>query len=241
MRTSNERWWAIAGPAFAVLFWGAVFVLEPSIPGEKASAQEVVDYFNGHRGRTLADVFLAPLLVALLLVFVAYFRARARNHEGSTTARLAQVLMVMGAVVWASGALLGSVISLALTTASDNGQIEIARTLNVLGNSTWIPFIAGIAVTLLGAGLTVLSTGVLPRWMGWVALVVGVISLAGPGGFLGFFVGPLWVLVAGVMLFLRPGVDVPAARRSTDEAVRGSAGPASADASGDPRGQRTPT
>ena len=43
----------------------------------------------------------------------------------------------------------------------------------------------------------------MPAWLGWVAVVVGVISLVGPGGFLGFFVAPIWTLVAGVMLSLR--------------------------------------
>ena len=82
----------------------------------------------------------------------------------------------------------------------------------------WIPFIAGIAATLIGAGLTVLSSGVLPRWLGWVALVAGVISLAGPGGFLGFFVGPLWILVAGVLLFRRSD-EVPTAAGDADVSV----------------------
>jgi hypothetical protein len=217
MPKSNERWWAAAGPVFAVLFCVAVFALEPSTPGDKASAATVIDYFNGHKGRTLADVFLAPLLVALLFVFIAYLRTRAREYEHTVTSRLAPVVLVMGAVAWASGALLGSVTSLTLVTASDHAQPEVAVTVNVLANNAWIPFIAGLAVTLIGAGLTVLSTGLLPRWLGWVALVAGVISLAGPGGFVGFFVGPLWLLVAGVLLFLRPSASVPAARSGVED------------------------
>jgi len=218
MPKSNERWWALAGPVFAVLFWVAVFTLETSTPGDKATAATVMNYFNSHKGRTLADVFLAPLLTALLIVFIAYLRARAREYEGTVTSRLAPVVLVMGAAVWVSGALLGSVTSLTLVTASDHVQPEVALTVNVLANNAWIPFIAGLAVTLIGAGLTVLSTRLLPRWLGWVALVAGILSLAGPGGFIGFFLGPLWILVAGVLLFLRSGTDavVPTARESVD-------------------------
>jgi len=219
MTKSNERWWAITGPAFAVVFWVVVFTLEGSTPGEQASPQEVVDYFNDHQGQTIADVFLAPLVMTMLLVFVAYRRARAREHERCLTARLASTVLIMGTAVWVSGALLGSVAQLALVTSSDNNQLEVAHTVNVLANSTWIPFIAGIAATLIGAGLVVLTTDLLPRWLGWVALAVGVVSLAGPGGFLGFFVGPLWVLVAGVLLFLRPSADVPGQRERTGSAA----------------------
>jgi hypothetical protein len=113
-------------------------------------------------------------------------------------------VLLAGAVLWASGLLIGATTSLGVLTASDHGQSQVAQTMNVLCNDAWLPFIAGIAVTLIGAGLTVLATGVLPRWMGWVAAVTGVVSLAGPGGFLGFFVGPLWLLVAGVLLARAP-------------------------------------
>jgi hypothetical protein len=95
------------------------------------------------------------------------------------------------------------VLSLALLSSSDHNQPQVAQAANVLSNASWIPFIGGIAVTLIGAGMTVLRTRILPVWLGWVALVAGVVSLIGPGGFLGFFVGPLWMLVAGVMLGLR--------------------------------------
>jgi hypothetical protein len=119
--------------------------------------------------------------------------------------------MIGGAVVWAGGLLLGSWLDLAVVSSSKHHQEGVAQTLNVLLATNWIPFIAGIAVTLVGAGMTVLSTGILPRWMGLVGLVVGIIALAGPGGFLGFFVAPLWMLVAGVMMLRTDMVAEPAA------------------------------
>jgi hypothetical protein len=53
------------------------------------------------------------------------------------------------------------------------------------------------------------------HWVGQVVpttlVVVGIIALAGPGGFLGFFVAPLWMLVAGVMMLRTDMVAEPAA------------------------------
>jgi hypothetical protein len=211
----KNRWMVWTGPLFTVVFAGALFGLEGSTPGEKASSKEVMDYFNSHQGRTMTEVFLAPLMAALLVLFASHIRTMVRDRhlvpgQGPT-------VLLAGAVLWASGLLLGSVLSLALVSASDHGQDQVAQTMNVLANDSWIPFIAGVAVTLIGAGLTVLGTGILPRWMGWVALVVGVISMAGPGGFLGFFVGPLWLLVAGVMLGRAPApasLDEPSIART---------------------------
>lgn len=201
-----SRWLAWTGPLFTVVFYLAIFLLEGSSPGEKAPAQEVVDYYNSHRGRTFAEVFLAPAMAALLIVFLSYFRSVLRARR---PADAGGTVLMAGGILWAGGLLTGSVVSLMLVTSSDNGQEQVAETANVLGNDVWIPFIAGIAITLIGAGMSVLSSGVLPRWLGWVALVAGVVSLAGPGGFLGFFVGPLWLFVAGVLLARAPAREEP--------------------------------
>lgn len=195
---TNSRWLVWTGPLFTVLFAVMLFGLEGETPNEKASTETVTAYFNSHRGRTIAEIFLTPLLATLLILFISHLRSLVR-----ATADAGPTVMISGAVLWASGALFSTVTQLGLVDASRHGQPEIAHTLNVLANSSWLPFIAGIAVTLIGAGMTVLRSAVLPTWMGWVALVAGVGSLAGPGGFLGFFGGPLWVLVAGILLMKR--------------------------------------
>ena len=196
-----NRWMVWTGPLFTGVFAIALF-LEGDTPGEKTSAADVVKHYTSHGDRELAVVFLAPLLSALLVLFASHVRTMVRDRhlvpgQGPT-------VMLAGAVLWASGILVGATTTLGLLSASDNGQEQVAQTLNVISASIWLPFIAGIAVTMLGAGLTVLSTHLLPRWTGWVALVVGVLSMLGPGGFVGFFAGPLWLLVAGVMLAREP-------------------------------------
>lgn len=208
------------GPVYAVLFLVVGLVLEGDAPGEKTSGEDVVAYFNGHQGRTLAEAFAGPLAAALLILFVSELRTRARARQDSGAPATA---MVAGAVLLAGGILFGSAIDLGLASSADHDQPEVAQTLNVLGNADWIPFIGGIAVFLIGAGLTVLSSGLLPKWLGWVALVGGVVSLVGPGGFIGFFLAPLWILVAGIMLGVRgssdstggPGAAVAGGHRTT--------------------------
>jgi hypothetical protein len=206
---NTSRWLVWTGPLFAVGFIVSVLFLEGETPSDKASAERVMDYYNAHQGRSLVSAFLAPLGATLLVLFAAHLRAiaRGRGDSGGT----GPTVLLSGAILWAAGILVGSTTTLALVQAADHDQAQIAQTMNVLANSGWVPFIGGLAVMLIGAGLTVLSTGILPRWMGWVAAVVGVVSLAGPGGFLGFFVAPLWLLVAGVLLARTPSGQVPAA------------------------------
>ncbi|MDQ1689736.1 MAG: hypothetical protein QOK42_2711 [Frankiaceae bacterium] len=204
MDTRDSRWLVWTGPVFTVLFYAAIFGLEGSTPGEKDSAKSVTAYYNSHQGRGMAEVFLTPLLVLLLVLFVSHVRTLARIAAGGTGS--GPTVMVSGAILWGAGMLVGSLLGLALLSSAHHGQDQVAQTVNVMNAAGWVPFIAGIAVTLVGAGMTVLATGLLPRWMGWVAVVAGVISLAGPGGFLGFWVGPIWMLVAGILLARRTTV-----------------------------------
>jgi hypothetical protein len=119
--------------------------------------------------------------------------------------------MVSGAVLWAAGMLFGSTLDLAAADVGDKKLEGAAQAVNILIEASWLPFIVGIAVTLIGAGMTVLRSGVLPSWLGWIALVVGIVALAGPGGFVGFFVGPIFMLVAGILLYMRQSEPVAAA------------------------------
>jgi hypothetical protein len=202
----NRRLLALAGPVFAVLFLLALFVLDDDGPGDKASGKAVVDYVNDHEGALLVGAFGGPALVALLVLFFSHLAALAR--ERSAAAGAGPTVMVAGAVLWGAGLLGGSALQLAALDSADDNQEQVAQTIYVLLNADWLPFIAGIAVTLIGAGMTVLRVGLVPRWLGWVALVVGIIALIGPGGFAGFFVGPLWMLVTGILLLMRD--DEPA-------------------------------
>lgn len=206
MRQAGSRMWAWTGVAFFVLFAVSVFVLNNSTPGEKASAQTVMHYYNGHYGRVTTDALLSPVLVALVVIYFTYLRARAR--AAGATSDIGPTTMLAGAVIWAVGGLLGSVMELTVASASHHHQAAIAQTANVLSNDSWIPFITGIAVTLIGAGITVLQSALLPKWIGWVALVAGIVSLGGPGGFVGFFVAPLFVLVSAILVMRAKDIDI---------------------------------
>ena len=206
MRQAGSRKWAWTGIAFFVLFAVSVIFLSGSTPGEKASAQTVMHYYNSHNGRSMLDALMSPALVALGVLYFTYLRARAR--EAGATSDVGPTTMLAGAVIWAMGGLFGSVTELMVTSASYHHQAQIAQTANVLSNDSWIPFIAGSAVMLIGAGVTILTSSLLPKWMGYVTLVAGVVSLVGPGGFLGFFIAPLFVLTSAIMMMTSKQIDV---------------------------------
>lgn len=202
-RDDRDRWMAWAGLAFLILTAVMMFLSGSDI-ADGASGAKVVESIEADKDGLLVAVFLTPVAVAVLLLFTARLRGLVGPAAGA-----GRRLLQYGAVILASAMALGASIDLALITAADNNQEAVAQALNVLDSSTWMPFTIGLAILLTGAGMSVLRTGVLPAWMGWVALVVGVVSLLGPGGFAGYFLGPLWVGFAGSMLATRRTAPAP--------------------------------
>jgi hypothetical protein len=205
---STSKWLAWTGPLFVVGFAVIIFGLEGSTPGEKAHLDKINAYYSSHQGRTTTAALMAPLGAVLLVLFASYLRAIARDRNPAAV--IGPNVLFAGALLWAAGIMFGAAFDLTLVSSVHNHQDAVAQTMNVINNDDWIPFVGGIAITLVGAGMTVLGTRILPVWLGWVALVAGIVSLAGPGGFIGFFVGPLFLLVAGVWLAVSSRTPAPA-------------------------------
>jgi len=64
-------------------------------------------------------------------------------------------------------------------------------------------------VFLVGTGISVLQRGALPKWIGWIALVLAVIAFT-PIGFFAFIGSGILIAVMGVTLAIR-GRAKPAA------------------------------
>jgi hypothetical protein len=198
----RDRWMAWGGVAFLLLFI-AMMALGGDDIAEKSTGKQVVDAMNDGSDAVYISIFLAAPAVACLLAFTARLRDVTGGLGGA-----ARHLLQYGAVLLSGAIAFDAVLTLGLVSSADHDQEGVAQTINVLSADDWIPFTIGAAMLLIGAGLSVLRSGALPTWMGWIALVVGVVSLLGPGGFAGFFIGPLWIGVAGVMLATRRPVVV---------------------------------
>jgi hypothetical protein len=188
------------GPVFGLLFLVLGLVVAGDEPSKDDSTAKILAFYNDHSASVMTGVFLSPLAAALIILFAAELRSRARAGGASSTGASA---MLGGAVVWGASIVFGSMVELGLQDAGDDGKGPVAQTLVYLNDGAWVPMIAGLAVFLIGAGIASLGSRMLPAWLGWIALAVGVVSLAGPGGFVGFFVAPVWVIVTGVVLALR--------------------------------------
>jgi hypothetical protein len=51
----------------------------------------------------------------------------------------------------------------------------------------------------------------LPKWLGWVAIVIGILTLIPPTSFPALFAFLIWTVIVSVLMYLRGGGSVGAA------------------------------
>lgn len=90
-------------------------------------------------------------------------------------------------------------LSFALADAADNGVggPEL-QALNVISSDTWLMFVPAIGVWGIASGAGMLQTGIAPRWLGWMAVVLGVLCFVPIVSFFGFLLSAVWIVAASV-------------------------------------------
>jgi Domain of unknown function (DUF4386) len=195
----NDWWVPLTGVAFVVvLIVGFVIGGEPPDSGEPV--QEIVEHYVDNETSVIIGAVLATIAGALLIFFAGNLRKVLRAAEGEGGALSALVLV--GAAVIAVGAALDGTISFALADKADEIEPTAVQALQALWDNDFLPIALGILVFELSAGLSIVRHGALPRWLGWVAIVIAVVTVT-PVGWFGFIAGGIWVLIVSVVLTLR--------------------------------------
>jgi len=201
-----ERLAPLTGVLYAALFIIAMG-MQGSAPSSDAPGAEVIAFYHSRHGAGYVSCFM---IVAAAVAFVFFAGALRDALRGDRDEDWLPTVAFGGGVAYAIALSLFAVGQAALLKGADLGNVEMARTLNVLNSANFFPAMAAVSVVLLAGGTAALRTKALPRWLAWVATVVGAVAVLGPLGFAGFFLLPLWSLVAGVILSRR-AANTPAA------------------------------
>jgi len=194
-----RRWLALCGVGTVLLF--AVAFFSTSTPDDSASAAKVVSYYRDHRGAANVGN-LAELIAGVLLVL---FAVRLREFLGSDQpdGGLLPNVAFGGALILSAGFLLDAGVSFALVRSARQGFTGSAQTLNMVANDSVFVVTGGAAILLLGAGIATVRRPALPRWLGWFAVVIGVLALPGPFGVFAAVAAMIWLLVVAILIFRR--------------------------------------
>jgi hypothetical protein len=191
------------GIVYAVVF-AVGYVLAGNGPSNTASGAAVVRYYTMHKGSETVAVFAVAIASVAFVLFASSLRRFLTRNNDS---RLLSSAITSGSAVYATGVLAMAMLTMGLVDAAKHSMGGVAQTLNVLASEDWVPVVAGISITALASGVISLRTGALPRWLGWISIVLGIMAIAGPVGGIAFLLFPVWNVVLAAVI-LRRGSDV---------------------------------
>jgi hypothetical protein len=180
---------------------GFAFASANSPPGASANGADVVRFYASHESGARASDLLWAASFALTLFFAGSLRThlcRSAVAEGLTMTGMA------GAAVLAAAGTLYFNFDYALADVPTHLDDPAAQALNVLALQMALGAGVGLLVFGVSMGLAIVRCDVLPRWLGWVAIVIGIAGVT-PAFIvvLPFFL--LWMIVTSIAVLRRAG------------------------------------
>jgi hypothetical protein len=199
----------LSGALFVVLVLIAFIPLGGNTPEGDDSAQKVVSFYSDHETREILASIVLGLAAVVLLFFSATLKQRLEALERGR-GMLPTVAFAAG-VVASGGFLAAASLHFALADFAGDIQGSAAQALNAIDSDFFLPFAMGLAALVLATSLWVLRTRLLlPTWLGWLGIVIFVVTFT-PAGFIAFGLAGIWIVVVSILLYLR---DEPVATPS---------------------------
>jgi hypothetical protein len=194
--------------AASVLLIVVSFIVAGEPPDLDSPANELVSYYDDN------GLQIGGALLALGSFFFLLFSAAVSSllRAVRDTAATAANVTLGGGIVFTVGLTIFAGLAFTAGEAVDDLDVTTLQTLNALEMNMFFTVAVGTAAFLLGTGVGALKTGLLPRWLAWVAIVLGVVAIT-PVGFAAFIGLGIWTLIVSAMLAMRagaapaPGVD----------------------------------
>jgi hypothetical protein len=194
-----------------VLFVIGTILLFDGAPDSDASPARVIAYYSdsGHRNKIMFGWLVAGLGIFFFLWFLASLRQAVRRVEGGDGFLTA--LTTIGGVIYAALAFAAIALNVGVRTMSDDtykhtvypGLIHAANDASYVLHATGG---AGAAAMIIAATLAFMRAGAIPKWSGWVGIVLGVLALASIIFFPQAAIG-IWLLAVSIWLFVRSPRD----------------------------------
>jgi hypothetical protein len=197
-RLTTPRAAAIAGIVFSVLLIASLVLIRISVP---ADPQDAGDWLSGGWRNVNLALNLLPFAGIAFLWFIGVVRDRLGQYEDRffATVFLGSGLLFL-AMLFVSAAIAGGIISIfgaAPGMLIESGLYTFGRTVTYEIMNVYTMKMAG--VFMISSCTLSLRTGIFPRWMAYLGLVLALFLLFS----LGFFywaplIFPLWVLLISV-------------------------------------------
>ena len=190
----------------AVVLFVVAGAIAGEIPDVDDPVAEVAEFYTENDSDQVTGAILLMFAAVAFLCWSIQMRAALLAGEGGAASRT--TLGFAGTVVFAIGVAIQAGLAISLGEAADDLDPAAVQALHALSVNMFPPLAVGMFLSLLGYGLAIVSTGVLPRWLGYVA-VAGALFAITPVWFVPLFVLMVVILVSSVVLAMRAGPTAP--------------------------------
>lgn len=204
----SDRWARFAplsGVLFAVLAVVGI-VGSPETPEGNASSLSVIAFYRTHS----SEVKTFNVIFVLAFVVVVLFAGALRSYLRRTPAAEGPAAVALaGALLMAAGAIIGSSVEFGLAENLSHLEPATVQTLNLLSDEIFLPVLCGAFLFGISSGVAILRGAKLPKWLGWVAIVIGILALVpSPATLPALFALVIWSVIVSILMYIRLGKPV---------------------------------
>lgn len=195
---NSQRLAPLSGIVFVAAVIVGFFVLSSSGTQVTDSAQTITTYYTDHHQKAELVVGIIAVGLVFLAIFVAFLYGHLRAAE--TSGNLWSTLVLIGGTAGVAAFLVAGGVHVAIADGGTHGfGLDAMVALNALDNDVLISFIFALGIMLIGVAGATIQTGALPKWLGWAALVFGVLCFT-PVWWAGAALALIWIIIASITL-----------------------------------------
>ena len=173
------------------------FVVHGRWASTEESAQEIADLYVQNQDRGFMGSWLGVLGALCMLVFGMCMSQRVRD----TGQQLLGMLVAGATLIAVAGMAVDSTLRAGLSIQAENMSPEAMKTMHAIWDAFFWPMHAGMATLVLAIGLAALSSGLLPKWLGWIGVVAFVVAMIpAPTMFAGIILSLLFMVITSLMV-----------------------------------------
>jgi hypothetical protein len=189
----------LSGIIFVILAIAAIGGLGGNTPDGSDSPEKVTAFYLNHHTRESAAAHLLAVAILFLVIYaVGTYMAlpKGRGEIG----KLGDLVFLLGGAIAAAGFLVEAGLHLAVSEGvNDHISPIAAQAIAALDTNTYILFSGGFGILLIGAAAAMVPHPGALRWLGWVAVIVGIACFT-PLAFAAMAVAAIWIIVASIVV-----------------------------------------
>jgi len=172
-----------------------------SSPSPEAAADEVVSFYRDNENRARTGTWFFAFAMPFLPLFASSL-AGLQRPEVEDSRVVWRRMLLLGAAIMSATLGVAIITQLALANSTEPQVApEVMQTLNVIASHVVYALLPATGTMMLGAAGWLLGRDRLEEWLGWAALVLGIILFVPFIGVLAFVLSLLWIIVTSIILF----------------------------------------